>query len=224
MRKRPCRQKGRRLGAGLMTLGILLLLGAGGLVGYNLWDSNRAAAASLEISKQLTDRILSQTDAFLQPERPVEPGSVADEKPQVSLGVETMPVMDVDGYSYIGLLEIDSLELSLPVMDTWDEERLKISPCLYTGSYLTGDMVICAHNYLTHFSPIRWIELGTAVDFTAADGRVYHYTVTEVETLEATQIQEMIEDSGEEDGWDLTLFTCNTGGQTRCAVRCQETV
>ena len=20
--------------------------------------------------------------------------------------------------------------------------------------------------------------------------------------------------------WDLTLFTCNTGGQTRCAVRC----
>ena len=40
-----------------------------------------------------------------------------------------------------------------------------------------------------------------------------------METLQPTQIEEMV---GKADGddWDLTLFTCTTGGSARCAVRC----
>ena len=51
------------------------------------------------------------------------------------------------------------------------------------------------------------------------DGREWDYTVSKVETLQPTQIKEMV---GKVDGddWDLTLFTCTTGGSARCAVRC----
>ena len=51
------------------------------------------------------------------------------------------------------------------------------------------------------------------------DGREWDYTVSKVETLQPTQIEEMV---GKADGddWDLTLFTCTPGGQLRIAVRC----
>ena len=63
-----------------------------------------------------------------------------------------MPTFTVDGYNYIGILEIPSLELTFSVMDGWDYTRLKISLCVCSGSYKTNDLVICAHNYARHFS------------------------------------------------------------------------
>ena len=136
---------------------------------------------------------------------------------------EEMPTEIIDGESYIGMLEIPSLDLILPVMENWDYERLKVSPCRYSGSYFSNDLVICAHNYARHFSPIKWINLGEDVYFTNVDGLRLHYKTSNIETVQPTQVDLMIGkdtagSSGEE--WDLTLFTCNTGGQTRCAVRC----
>ena len=51
--------------------------------------------------------------------------------------------------------------------------------------------------------------------FTDVDGNVYNYEVAELETLQPAAVDEM--KSGE---WDLTLFTCTIGGQTRVTVRC----
>ena len=44
----------------------------------------------------------------------------------------------------------------------------------------------------------------------------YTYRMTAQEILPGTDPAAM--ESGD---WDLTLFTCNTSGQTRCAIRCQ---
>ena len=137
-----------------------------------------------------------------------------------------MPTFTVDGYNYIGILEIPSLELTFSVMDGWDYTRLKISPCVYSGSYKTNDLVICAHNYARHFSPVKWIDMGADVYLITVDRKVYHYRVTNRETVQPDSVEHMIENTNNTaDGsvtneWDLTLLTCNTGGQTRCAVRC----
>ena len=40
--------------------------------------------------------------------------------------------------------------------------------------------------------------------------------------MTVTDIDKMITAS-DEDAWDLTLFTCTTGGRARCAVRCTRT-
>ena len=48
---------------------------------------------------------------------------------------QDMPVIEIEGNFYIGVLEIPSLELSLPVMADWDYEKMKIAPCHYYGSY-----------------------------------------------------------------------------------------
>ena len=183
---------------GFLLLGALFLLAALALTGYNLWDAHRADKAAQETVEELHDAIEAEPAA-----------------PELT---QEMPVVEIDGNDYIGVLSFPSLSLELPVMAEWDYARLKIAPCRYDGSYFTGDLVIAAHNYAKHFSPIKWIAPGAEVILTAADGAVRRYTVLSTETLSPTQIEEMITP----DGWDLTLFTCNLGGQTRCAVRCAQ--
>ena len=130
-----------------------------------------------------------------------------------------MTVTTIDGWDYIGYLSIPSIGLALPVMSEWSYPGLKIAPGRYAGSVFTDDLVICGHNYARHFSPVKRLAIGTTVQFVDMDGREWDYTVSKVETLQPTQIEEMV---GQADGddWDLTLFTCTTGGSARCAVRC----
>lgn len=122
----------------------------------------------------------------------------------------------IDGYEYIGIIEIPSQQISLPVMAKCDLERLKTAPCAYSGSYYTNDLVIAGHNYSKHFSPLKWIRLDSDVYFTTVDSITYHYTVNSVSALSPEDIDEMVQRTD----WDLTLFTCTTGGQKRCTVRC----
>ncbi|MCI6909376.1 MAG: sortase, partial [Clostridiales bacterium] len=62
-----------------------------------------------------------------------------------------MPETAVDGASYIGVLRIPALGLSLPVIGEWSDDGAKLAPCRYAGSAYTDDLVIAGHNYRTHF-------------------------------------------------------------------------
>ena len=195
----------------LITLGILMILGAIGLAGYNFWDANRAKEESDRITQQLIEKI----DESVKDEETAAPYVDPD---------TPMPVDVIDGYEYIGILEIPSEGLSLPVMNEWDYTRLKISPCRFAGSYYADDLVICAHNYDTHLGRLLQIDIGADVYFTSVEGLTIQYIVTNRETVEPTDVELMIENKGNSAAslmdWDMTLFTCNLGGQTRCAVRC----
>ena len=134
-----------------------------------------------------------------------------------------MTVTDIDGWGYIGYLSIPSIGLDLPVMSEWSYAGLKIAPGRYSGSTYADNMVVCAHNYAKHFSPIKWLAEGAQVYFTDMDGMRWSYEVSYVENLQPTQIEKMTEKTEDSDNWDLTLFTCTTGGRARCAVRCVRT-
>ena len=107
-------------------------------------------------------------------------------------------------------------------MSEWSYAGLKVAPGRYSGSTYADNMVVCAHNYAKHFSPIKWLALGSEVYFTDMDGQRWSYEVSNGETIQPTDIDKMIT-ANDEDAWDLTLFTCTTGGRARCAVRCTRT-
>lgn len=191
-----------RKGTLSIFIGLLLMAAAFILTIYNIWDAGRAKKAS--------DEIVEKLEAILPDGKPgiLEYGDADWE----------LPTEVIDGYCYIGILQIPGLDLCLPVMEVWDYERLKISPCRYNGSCFTDDMVICAHNYAKHFGSIRWMDIGDDIYFITVEGQAYHYQVSNLETVRPTAIEEMIDSSASD--WNLTLFTCNADGQTRCAVRC----
>lgn len=124
-------------------------------------------------------------------------------------------MVEIDGYGYVGYLTIPALGLELPVMAEWDYARLRLAPCRYSGSTKTGDLVIAAHNYARHFGSLQTLLAGDEVRFTDMDGVVTVYEVAAVEILQPTAVEEMT--AGE---YDLTLFTCTYGGQSRVTVRC----
>ena len=192
-------------GAFCMAAGFLLVLAALLLTGYNVWDEGRAgdaADATFQALKFQTEEGQEELPEYILPDYLVDPRF-------------EMPTVEIDGYDYIGYLDIPSLELSLPVMSEWSYPQLKIAPCRYAGSVYLDDMILAAHNYDRHFGRLKNLEGGELVRFTDVDGNVFDLSVTELELLWPEQTEEML--SGE---WDLTLFTCTLGGRQRVTVRC----
>ena len=208
----------RSAGRVLTGAGILLLLAALALTLHNFHEERRAEQAASRVLETLAPEI---REAGLREASEQVPGQV----PFYVLNPEIpMPEITADGNAYIGTLEIEPLDLVLPVMSSWDYGKLKTAPCRYSGSAYTDDLVICAHNYARHFSPVKWIDLGSDVYLTTVDGVMYSYKVSNIETVQPMAVDQMIKNSHNDknvsNDWDMTLFTCNTGGQTRCAVRC----
>lgn len=212
-------------GTFFITIGLLLLAAALLLTAYNVWDSHRAGAAAQEAVQSLKTMLPSPGETAPEPTEetsaqettiPAEEAAPPEQtQPPAPLPEGEMPTVELNGYDYIGVLEVASLELSLPVMDQWDYERLKISPCRFAGNVYEDNLVICGHNYSQHFQPLKYVPVGTQVQFTDAVGNVFRYAVSSFDTVGPNDVERMI--SGD---WDLTLFTCNVSGQTRCAIRC----
>ena len=218
----------RKKGAVLIAMGLLLLAAALLLTVYNIWDGHRADQAARQTYQALS-ALISAGEETPAPQAPAGESQPAGEpQPTTEPTGETeptqpsfyahreMPTLELNGYRYIGTLEVEDMELSLPVMEEWDYDRLRISPCRFAGNVYDDDLVICAHNYPNHFAPLKFAPLGTQVQFTDAEGTVFRYAVTSIDTVGPNDVETMLHGD-----WDLTLFTCNTNGQTRCAIRCQ---
>lgn len=115
----------------------------------------------------------------------------------------------------IGFLSVPVLDLELPVLTDWSDEKLNKAPCLYYGSYYDKNFVIAAHNYESHFGRLSQLEAGDIVSFTDVRGTTYHYEVALLETLPKDATKEMILS-----GFDLTLYTRTLDGGSRVTVRC----
>ena len=191
----------RRIGLAMMLLGTLALVAGLGLMGYNLWDNHRAglqADAALQVIVRHQEEAVA-ADPDRAPELPAQPS-----------------VLEVDSRQYIGTVSIPAIGAQLPVQENWSLELLKAAPCRYMGSPYQGDLIICAHNYDSHFGRLKNLRSGNEVLFTDVDGNTLRYAVAELETLSGTAVEEI-----ESGGWDLTLFTCTLGGQARVTVRCE---
>ena len=200
----------KKKGTWLMTGGLLLIAAALFLTCFNLWDERRATNSAGEALRELEAVRPEEAEA-------TEPGEAEIPAYLLDPGRE-MPAVEVDGGRYIGVLEVPSLGLELPVMETWSYPNLRVAPCRYSGSAYQDDMIVAAHNYKTHFGQLKELRPGDEVRFTDTEGNVFRYAVAELETLGKYDVEEMT--SGD---WDLTLFTCTYGGQSRVTVRCLRT-
>ena len=203
----------------LITIGLLLIAAALFLVSYNVYGELRAEQAAKQAATQL--------DAYLPaeaaPEAPTDP--VEDQDPLVrdertvipdyvlSPNME-MPVETINGIDFIGVLRIPALELELPIISEWNYPNLKSAPCRYSGSAYLNNLILCGHNYASHFGSLKTLSEGDIATFTDIDGNVFIYKMVERETLNPTDIEGM-----ESGNWDLTLFTCTVGGQSRVTIR-----
>ena len=190
-----------KIGNVLIRLGAAALLAAAGLMLFNRREESAAAAAVEAALPQVLEEIRQQQETGPLPD------PYSEEMREVSIGEE----------NYIGYLSVPVLGLDLPVMAEWSYPLLKKAPCRYTGATKTDDLVVMAHNYARHFGTIDTLSAGDEVIFTDMEGVITRYTVTALDVLDASAVEEMT--AGE---YDLTLFTCTYGGQSRVTVRCDK--
>lgn len=181
-----------------INAGLLLIAAALFLSVYNEWESHEARDSARQVIAQLCDALPTEAG---------EPTTLPDVRRE-------MPVKTIDGRDYIGVLSIPSLELELPVISQWDYPALKVAPCRYSGSLYQDNLIICAHNYASHFGKLKELQPGDIVLFTDMDEHVVTFQMVERETLNPMDAEGM-----EAGDWDLTLFTCTIDGQTRVTIR-----
>lgn len=195
-----------KTGRALITGGLLLLIAAAGLSGYNLWQEQRAASAVETVLEQMSAQIPAPGDVIL-PEGMLPDYVVAPEM--------EMPTVAIQEYEYIGYLSVPALSLDLPVMSQWSYPNLKVSPCRYAGSAYENGFVICAHNFKRHFGGLKDLSVGDEIQFVDTDGNAFDYVVAELGQLNPDDTREMLSKD-----WALSLFTCTLGGKFRVTVRC----
>ena len=198
-----------------MIMGTALILAALSLLLYNRRQISEAEQASMDLLPQILEAIEEKTQTGELPQTYEQPVGTPIEFLDPSAFKMTEVV--IGGYAYIGYLSIPDLNLELPVMGDWDYTRLRKAPCRYSGSVRGEDLVIMAHNYTTHFGRLAELAEGASVIFTDMDGVKTKYQVVAQDVLAPTAVEEMT--AGD---FDLTLFTCTYGGQSRVTVYCDQ--
>lgn len=174
----------------LIVIGIIFICLALALLIYNKYVDNKAGIESKEALQKIQKNLESQKNV-----------------------IKTNTI-NIDGHEYIGIINIPTLELELPIMSKCTDKNMKISPCKYYGSIETNDLVICAHSYKNLFRYIKNLKSKDILIYTDMSNNEYIYEVELIEILAPEDIEEMLESE-----FDLTLYTCTNDNQNRVTVR-----
>lgn len=201
----------------LLSVGFLLILGACGLSLWNSWE-DRTVAKETEQVKKIMQSMPPEFD-YEELAGSLEEGLEAAPDYQLDSAME-MPTVQIGDDRYVGTIIIPDLNINLPVISCWNYDLLKKAPCLYRGSIYAGDAIIMAHNYKIHFRGLWNAQVGMHVQFIDVDGNTFNYAVTQIEDIPTDNLDDLLKEDPE---WDLTLFTCSYGGNSRVTLRCNQT-
>ena len=185
----------RRIGTIFVIFGLVLICSALSLFLYNNYQEQQSYKETENILSALENSELNNNET--------------NDTDEVTI--------DINGYEYIGFIEIPKIEIELPVLSEWDYARLKIAPCRQFGSINTDDIVIAAHNYKKHFGNLSSLNIGDEIILTDTSKNKHTYSVARMEVLKPTDVEKV-----QNSGYDLVLYTCTYGGKTRVTLFCNK--
>lgn len=190
--------RARLLSALLLAAGALMIVRALVLAVNNVQADRESGAGQVTIEQALTEQIAQGTHAAPEGD---------------------MPIAEVDGISYIGLLEIPTLGLSLPVQSTWNDQSARVSPARWSGSAYDDNLVIAGQAYQSQFGNIGQLQAGDSLALTDIYGNRLEYDVVEQYTIDGDAV---IDTSGADS--DLLLCTYTADGLYGTCVSCESTL
>ena len=176
----------------IISIGIIFLVTALILIIYDTYKDKTANVKSDIILKQLEEKILNN--------------DIKDDN-----------IINIDNEKYLGIINIPVLNLSLPVYSDYSLKKLDSAPAVYSGSINTNNLVICAHNYKSHFGYLNELKVSDLIVIIDSNNKKHVYEVSEIVITKPLDIEEMINSD-----YDLTLFTCTMSGASRLTIRCKK--
>jgi sortase A len=193
----------------LLAAGAILLIAGAAVKAVGLAEDYFAGKRSEEMLRQLLS--LEAAKSAL----PSPAGASAGEEASAET---VIPAVYIDGYEAIGVLSVPSLDMTVPLLSSCDEERLKVSVCRYQGEIVDGEperLVIVGHNYKSLFGRLPGLSEGDEVVFQPVGRDPVSYQVSGM-----TEVTPDDHEGLEEGDWDMTLITCNADWSRRILIRC----
>ncbi len=205
-------ERNRRIA--LFVLAGALALVAGGIFAVQ-WQQGEAAAKNAQA-------LLNESGFSASTGIAPAPGGTGTGNPNAQ-GTTGSLSSQLQGYTVISRLDIDKLDLSLPVLSETTDEALAVSACLYQGPQpgSAGNIVVTGHDYRSGaiFGKLSELMVGDSVKMTGTDGITYDYSVYEIDHIKPDNPQ-ALDDT--EYANELSLLTCENNGNGRLLIRCRE--
>lgn len=125
-----------------------------------------------------------------------------------------LSVASVRGGSYVGTVEVPSLDLRLAVDAGGQGDTLaRGAATLWQGSPTTGHLVLAGEDSPTVFGQLQTLTDGALVSFATMEGARFDYRVVSAEVVDRQEDSDLAEG-------DLVLFAPTFSGGGRVVVRC----
>ncbi len=126
----------------------------------------------------------------------------------------------------IGLLEIDSINLSYPILSEVTEDLLKISPCRFYGPMPNevGNLCVAGHNYKNYkfFSNLKNIKINDIIKIQDLNGNKVNYGVYDKYDVNSNDLNCINQETNNRR--EITLITCNSfDNSKRIVIKARET-
>ena len=187
--------KGRRI---LLVLGCLLILCSIGVLLISQFRAKKAQTDAAKITEEIC-KILP----------PRHPGVMED------FSSMEMPVLQIDGEDFSGLIEIPTFGVTLPIYHNWDSGKVTAYPCRFWGTIYDGSLVVGGADQQGQFDFLDQIELGCMIKVTDMTGAEFTYTVMRVDRSKTAEADVLMDAEA-----DLTLFARDTYSLDYLMVRC----
>lgn len=173
-----------RLSRILSAAGIILILSALLLAVGTLFFQKNAATRARETAFSLLATVPSP-----------HPGAPDDRTDTA------MPMLDLNGRNYVGILEAPRFNVTLPVGESWSAFRALSFPCRFQGSVYDRSLVIGGAGSQGQLSFARLIAPEDTVFFTDMTGARFSYRVSNI-----CRLQKITQDALHQLDADLILF------------------
>lgn len=181
-----------------LLLGILLIVCSVGLIVFHYGQAKSVQRKTAVI----TDKI----EALLPDTSPGFPGDYTN---------AMMPVLQIEGNDYAGLLQIPAYGLTMPIADIWDESSVFFCPVRYFGSVYDNTMIVGGSDQPGQFDFFDRMQPGDTVRITDMLGAEFSYTVQRIDRSGSADYEKL--SSGD---YPLTLFVRSAYSKEYLLVRC----
>ena len=129
--------------------------------------------------------------------------------------VMDMPVYQLGGKEFSGVLDVPAFGARLPIGNEWDKELVTSYPCRFSGTVYDGTLVIGGSDQEGQLSFLERIDLGDIVAVTDMTGMAFTSVVEKVERSKTAQANVLMDEDAA-----LTLFARDSYALDYVIVRC----
>lgn len=126
-----------------------------------------------------------------------------------------MPVLEIDGNNYAGILEIPAYNTFLPIGGQWDRMKILRYPCIYAGSIFEDNLILGGSDAAGQLDFMKKISNGERIWITDMTGIRMCYEVSSIERTPDVSADHL---TGKEE--DFVIFARNTYAFDYTVIRC----